>query len=117
MTLDTWIAEEIDRLRRRFAPLLREVPETREAPAQWTVAPDALLWHVVLEDVVEPDIDIEIRPPLLVVRARPQRPRPRMLLALLPVPSGFEVDRPYVRCEIGYMEIRVHRATAGGRRP
>ena len=82
------------------------MPEAREAAARWTLAEGVLRWHLVLEEVLEPDVDVEITQEVLVVRAQPQARRP-LLLALLPVPSGFDIANPQIRFERGYLEVRV----------
>ncbi len=102
-----WLRDEIERLRRRYAPLLREAPEAREAPARWTYGARTLRWHVVVEEAAEPDIDIEILPQLLVIRARLESAGPCMLRAILPVPAGFRAEEAQIRCEHGYVEIRL----------
>jgi len=105
-----WLRGEIQRLRRRYAPLLHEPPEAREAPARWTYGDRTLRWHVVVEEAAEPDIDVEILPELLVLRARIEAADHRLLQAVLPVPAGFRVEDAHIRCEYGYVEIRLLRA-------
>ncbi len=110
-----WIAGEIDRLRRRYRSQLREVEPARELRAQWTVSGEVLRWHVPLEAVPEPDIDVEILAEALVLRACLE-PKPRSILqALLPVPEGYDIGHPAVRCEAGYVEIRLYRLRTEGR--
>lgn len=111
------ITEEIRRLLRRFAPLLREQRNAEEAPANWTYGGAVLRWHVVLETVIEPDIDIEFLPGLLIVRARSQQDDRPVLHALLPVPSGFAADERRIRCEEGYLEVSLYRTRKRDRRP
>ncbi len=103
------LREEIERLRRRYAPLLHEPPEAREAQARWTYGGRTLRWHVVVEEAAEPDIDVEILPELLVLRARIEMADHRLLQALLPVPEGFRAEEAHIRCEYGYVEIRLSR--------
>ncbi len=104
-----WLREEIERLRRRYAPLLREPPEAREAQARWTYGGRILRWHVVVEEAAEPDIDIEILPELLVLRARTEAAGHRLLQAVLPVPAGFRAEDAQIRCEYDYVEVRLVR--------
>lgn len=109
------LADEIDRLRRRYRSLLREVEPARELPAQWTVSGEALRWHVPLEAVPEPDIDVEILAEALMLRACLESGPQAILQALLPVPGGYDILHPAVRCEAGYVEIRVYRLRTKGR--
>jgi hypothetical protein len=103
------LSEEIERLRRRYAPLLHEAPEAQEAPARWTYVGRTLHWHVVVEEAAEPDIDVEILPELLVIRARIEAAGHRLLQAILPVPEGFRAEDAHIRCEYGYVEICLSR--------
>lgn len=106
-----WLWEEIERLRRRYAPLLHEPPEAREAPARWTYVGRTLHWHVVVEEAAEPDIDVEILPELLVIRARVEAADHRLLQAILPVPEGFRAEDARILCECGHVEIRLSHVT------
>jgi hypothetical protein len=106
MDLD-WIREEIERLRRRWGSLYREREESRTLPAHWALHGSSLHWHVVLEDVLEPDIDVEILPEALVVRARPEADPCLLLVCVLPVPGGFDFRRPRIDCTASYLDIRV----------
>jgi hypothetical protein len=110
--METLLEGEIARLRRRFAPLLRELSTAVEAPARWTYGEAVLRWHVVLESVLEPDVDIEFLPGLLLVRAKPQPGDRPLLQALLPIPSGFVVDEAHIRAEPGYLEVCLRRVHA-----
>ena len=106
------IEAEIERLRRRYTGCLREVPGARLLPAHWTASRRALRWHVVLEeDVLEPDIDVEILPEAVVVRAWIE-PAQTTLLSVLPVPAGFDVLHPRVHYEGDYLEILLDRIEA-----
>ena len=100
------IHEEMERLRRRYAPVIRTLPDSRELPAHWTLGDQWLRWHVVLEDVLEPDIDIEIEPHCLILRAQHFG---TILVSVLPVPEGFDANGSRIRCETGYLEVRVRR--------
>ena len=104
------LEREIAHLRRRHEAILRELPATRELPARWTYGRHALCWIVPLDaedEILEPDIDVEITSEVLVVRARPQSDERLTLLGLLPVPSSFDIMHPAIRYEEGFLEIRV----------
>jgi hypothetical protein len=112
------LEREIERLRRRHAALLRELPATRELPARWTFGRRVLCWIVPLDEedeVLEPDIDVEITSEVLVVRARPQSDEHLTLLGLLPVPPDFDIRHPRIRYEEGFLEIRVRFLGTRGR--
>ena len=97
---------EIARARRRYAWLLAELAEALEAPCTWELLEEALCWHVVLRDALEPDVDVEVLEEALIVRADAAD---RMRQALLPVPPAFDVSRARIRFESGVLEIRVQR--------
>jgi len=101
------IAREIERLRRRHAALLRELPDAREVIARWEAEATSLSWFVPLEDVVEPDIDVEIASEILIVRASRLWPQPAILVGLLPVPQGFDIEKAVIRFTEETLEIRV----------
>jgi hypothetical protein len=104
------LEREIERLRRRHAILFRELPETRELPARWTFGHRALCWIIPLDEedeILEPDIDVEITAEVLVVRARSQSDEHLTLLGLLPVPPDFDIRNPMIRYEGGFLEIRI----------
>jgi hypothetical protein len=103
------IEEEIARLRRRHAALVRETPGAREVAARWTAEAAGLCWFVPLEDVVEPDIDIEITGEVLIVRAGRSWPEPMLLVGLLPVPGGFDPEHPVIRFVEETLEVRIRR--------
>jgi len=112
------LEREIERLRRRHAALLRELPATRELPARWTFGRRALCWIIPLDEedeVLEPDIDVEITAEVLVVRARPQSDEHLTLLGLLPVPPNFDIRNARIRYEEGFLEIRVRLLDNRGR--
>ena len=104
---------EIKRMRRRHAGLYREISGAREAICHWTLLGDVLHWHVALEDAVEPEVDVEIAPPLLIVRAHLGEGQREFLLGVLPVPTDFDVSQPVIRYETGHLEIRLVRAAPG----
>lgn len=112
------LEREIERLRRRYAVLLRELPATRELSARWAFGQQALCWIVPFDEedeVLEPDIDVEITSEVLVVRARPQSDEHLTLLGLLPVPPDFDIRNPAIRYEEGFLEIRIRRLGKRGR--
>ena len=110
------IEREIERLRRRYATLMREAPDTREVIARWAAEAAGLCWFVPLEDVVESDIDVEITSEVLIVRANRTWPEPAVLVSILPVPHGFDTGHPVIRFAEETLEVRirpVHRGVAG----
>ncbi len=111
------VEEEIERLRRRHAGALRRTHEAQEAIARWTLAGGVLRWHVTLEEVLEPDVDVEIEREMLIVRALPERTGRKLFLALLPVPSEFDIAHPQIHFDKGYLEIRIVRSSGGHNRP
>ena len=111
------VEDEIERLRRRHAEAFRRTHEAREAIARWTLAEGVLRWHVSLEEVLEPDVDVEIEREMLIVRALSQQTGRKLFLALLPVPSEFDIAHPQIRFEKGYLEVRIVRSAAGHRWP
>jgi hypothetical protein len=110
------IEREITRLRRRYAALLREQPDAREVSARWAAEASGLCWFVLLEDVVEPDIDVEITSEVLIVRASRTLPEPAALVGILPVPHGFDPEHPIIRFTEGTLEVRVRRVRRGALR-
>ena len=101
------LAREIERLRRRHAAVLAEVAAAIEAPSAWELAGGTLCWHVVLCDVLEPDVDVEMLEDAVVVRGAAARGA--MRLALLPVPPPYDVRRVAVRYRHGFLEVRIER--------
>jgi len=91
---------EMDRLLARHGHLLAEA---RRAPCSWVLEENALCWHVVLEDALEPDIDIEDLQEVLVIRARIGS---RMHAALVPIPSRFRAATPLCLFHTEVLEIR-----------
>ena len=104
------VEREIARLRRRYDVLMRERPDAREASARWAAEAGGLCWFVLLEDVVEPDIDVEITSEVLIVRAGRTWPEPTVLMGILPVPRGFDPEHPVIRFTEGTLEVRIRRA-------
>jgi len=101
-----YIAQEITRLERRLYGYSRETPEASVLPSQWTLADGCLRWHVqFIEEVLEPDLDIEITSNALIVRALPARETVKVLLAILPIPGTFDVQNPEIRYGSTSLEI------------
>jgi hypothetical protein len=107
------IEGEITRLRRRYAALMREWPDSREAVARWAVDVTGLCWFVPLEDVVESDIDVEILSEVLVVRASRAWPEPAVLVGILPVPPGFDPTHVVILFRDETLEVRIQRIPRG----
>lgn len=110
------IEREIERLRRRYAALLRERPDAREVEARWAAEVAGLCWFVPLADVVEADIDVEVTAEVLVVRATRTWPEPADLVGLLPVPHGFDAEHAVIQFTEETLEIRIRRVPRGGAR-
>ena len=101
-----YIAQEITRLERCLCGYGRETPEASLLPARWTLAGGCLRWHVqFVEEVLEPDLDIEITSNALIVRALPAGETVGVLLAILPIPGTFDVQNPEIRYESPSLEI------------
>ena len=94
------IAREIERLRRRWQHLLGE--ELQPAPSVWEVVQDSLRWHVVLDEVIEPDLDVEVREEVLVVRGLERR---TVRVCVLPVPPPWRAASARIRFRDGVLEI------------
>jgi len=114
--IEEWIESEIARIERRWRPLVRELGGAQPLAASWTFRRRTLRWHVALDDVLEPDVDIEVLPSVLVVRARAQSRGEVLLVGLLPVPEGFDAVGARIRTERGCLEVVVLRRGTGGRR-
>lgn len=100
------LAVSIEQVRRRYRWILEE---TRvHAPASWSLTRDVLSWHVVLDDILEPDIDVELLDDALVVRAGHPA---HTLLSLLVVPAPFDVRQANMRFAAGVLIVEL---TAGG---
>jgi hypothetical protein len=97
---------EMGSLQRRYATL---IGQTRTFPAAWTATRSRLRWQVEIEDVLEPDLDIEILREVLVVRALCGTKSQSLAVALLPVPEVFDASRPVIRVRGGLLEIRLCR--------
>ena len=106
--VDEWerLRQEIRRLEQEHTAARREVEPSRSAPAQWIFAEGTLCWFVVLEDVLEPDIDVEVRPEILVVRGRASSDD-ELVSIVLPVPRGFDPGRARFRFRSSTLEIRI----------
>lgn len=110
------IEREIARLRLRYATFMRETPDAREVVARWAAEAAGLCWFVPLEDVVESDIDVEITTEVLVVRANKTWPEPAVLVAVLPVPHGFDPEHAIIRFTEETLEVRIRRVRRGAPR-
>ncbi|MHB8077989.1 MAG: hypothetical protein ACYDIE_01865 [Candidatus Krumholzibacteriia bacterium] len=110
------IESEIVRLRGRYGTLMREWPEAREVVARWVVEAAGICWFVPLEDVAEPDIDVEITGEVLIVRASRTWPEPVVLVGLLPVPRGFDPEHAVIRFTEQTLEVRIGRIRGEGAR-
>ena len=108
---DTWtqLELEIERLRRRHLRLLGEISQAQEIHVHWTLSGGVLLWHVALEEFLEPDVDVEIAEQVLIVRARATGGSQVLFLGVLPVPRAFDATHPRIRFEAGSLEIQVFR--------
>ncbi len=110
------IESEIARLRRRYATFLRETPDAQEVAVRWAAEATGLCWFVPLEDVVEADIDVEITSEVFVIRANRVWPEPALLVAILPVPRGFDPEPAVIRFTEETLEVRVRRVRRGAGR-
>ena len=84
------IRREIRALRERYRAL---VGARGSVPTTWEADETSLCWHVVLHEVLEPDIDIERLEEVIVVRARSDA---GLCEVVLPVPAGYRRAAP--RC-------------------
>ena len=107
------IEKEITLLRRRHAAFLREAPDVREVVVRWAAEAAGLCWFVPLEDVVEPDIDVEIAGEVFIVRAHRAWPEPAELVGILPVPRGYDPEHPVIRFIEETLEVRIRRVRRG----
>jgi hypothetical protein len=100
------LGREISRLHRLHASLLEGA---REAPTAWEVDAGALRWHVVLPDVLEPDVDVEVLDEVLVVRALVES---LVRVGLCPVPRPFDARAARFEFRGGVLEVRVFRGSS-----
>ena len=91
---------EVDSLLRRHRHLMAEA---LRAPCSWVLEERTLRWHVVVGDALEPDIDIEQLPDVLIVRARIGG---EVRQALVPVPNPFRGKAPRCVLRAHLFEIR-----------
>jgi hypothetical protein len=91
---------EVERLMRRYRHL---VAGTHRAPCSWVLEERTLRWHIVVGDALEPDIDVEQLPDVLVVRAQVGR---EVHEALIPVPDPFRGAAPRCVLRSQLFEIR-----------
>lgn len=103
----TELAREIERLRRRYAPTRRELPDAHEALASWAAEVNGLCWFLPLADVVEADIDVEILREVMIVRASRTWPDPVVLVSILPVPYEFDPSNVIIRFADETLMVRV----------
>ena len=101
------LAREIERLRRRYAPTRRELPDAQEALASWAAEVNGLCWFLPLADVIETDIDVEILREVMIVRASRTWPDPVVLVSILPVPYEFDPTNVIIRFMDETLTIRV----------
>lgn len=97
---ETTLRSEVDRVLRRYRHLLEEA---RRAPCSWVLEERTLRWHVVVGDALEPDIDVEQLPDILIVRARVGH-EVRQALIAIPDPFRGKVPRCVLRAQL--FEIR-----------
>jgi hypothetical protein len=107
------LEREIERLRRRYDGIRRDAWGAHEVASRWAAQAAGLCWFVPLADVVEADIDVEIAGEVLVVRANRTWPDPVVLVGILPVPRGFDLEHPVIRFTEQTLEIRVRRVRSG----
>ena len=100
----TEVEQEMASARRRYAWLLLQTADALEAPCAWELIEEALCWHVVLRDAVEPDVDVEVVDSVLMVRATVAN---EFRHALLPIPAAFDAAHARIRFEGGVLEVRV----------
>lgn len=104
------LAREIEKQLRCYQALVRAEADARLQPAQWMFSRDALHWHVAFtEEVLEPDLDIEVTTGACIIRARSAIPPARTLLCVLPVPDEFDASRAEIRFALDSLEIRIER--------
>lgn len=101
-----YMAQEITRIERRLYGYRKDTPEAGLLPSRWTLAGGCLRWHVqFVEEILEPDLDIEITSNALIVRALSARETAGVLLAVLPIPGTFDVQNPEILYESTSLEI------------
>ena len=101
------LASEIERLRRRFAPTVRELPDALVVSASWAAEVNGLCWFLPLADVVEADIDVEILREVMIVRACRTCPEPAMLVGILPVPYDFDPSHVLIHFTEEMLMVRI----------
>ena len=101
------IAREIQRLRRCHEHLLAQTAGCREAPILWELSGHTLLWRVFLDDVLEPDVDVEILSEVIVVRGALDSGASPRYHALLPLPAPYAAAPPQMRFVAGILEVRI----------
>lgn len=104
------IARQIDELEKKLQSVFRHERHELILPSQWIYAGGILSWHVgLIEEVLEPDLDIEITSVAIIVRARSARDHSKILLGVLPVPEQFDYCNPDICFKLDSLEIRLSR--------
>ena len=102
------IARQIEEIEKQLGNLFRDAQAEDVLPVRWSFCAGVLCWHVQLvEEVLEPDIDIEITSVALIVRARSAREPSKVLLGVLPVPGIFDHHHPEIQFKSDFLEIRL----------
>ena len=102
------LARQIEEIEKRLSNLFRDAQPDEVLPVRWSFCAGVLCWHVQLvEEVLEPDIDVEITPVALIIRARPAREPSKVLLGVLPVPGIFNRHNPEIQFKSDFLEIRL----------
>jgi len=91
---------EMEQLFLRHRHLLAEA---HSVPCTWVLEERGLCWHVVLDDALEPDIDIEQLHDALIIRARVGN---EVREALILVPGRFRESTPRCAFRSQLLEIR-----------
>lgn len=102
------IARQIEEIEKELSNLIRDARADDVLPVRWSFCAGILCWHVqLIEEVLEPDIDIEITPVALVIRARSAREPSKVFLGVLPVPGIFDHRHPEIQLKSDFLEIRL----------
>ena len=96
------IEPEIARIYRRHR---RRVAGSISVHTTWEILDDSLCWYVMLRDVLEPDIDLEVLPDVVIVRALAGS---SLCHALVPVPEHYRFEARNVRMRSSTLEIHLH---------
>ena len=102
------ISRQIEEIENKLSNLFRDAQADEILPVRWSFCAGVLCWHVQLvEEVLEPDIDIEITSVALIIRARSAREPSKVLLGVLPVPGVFNRHHPEIQFKSDFLEIRL----------